>query len=215
MPESLVATFGPIPRRSSRTGSTPESVIRDEQTSGRQHQRSLEPPEASIVQHGTEEADQERSLPFPLHSGDGDSPNQVSSADFNPNPVHASSWDPSGVHLQSATGGNAGNTAGHSDIGPHQFGVPVSAAPAHQPMRGITEVGGTSILSVGTAAQIRGQRNRFILELNDLIDSDTNAWKENRLIVQAILRDEVRKARGDPAQANTGQDPHSPDRNNY
>lgn len=61
-------------------------------------------------------------------------------------------------------------------------------------MCGVLTTAGTSILSVGTAAQIRAQRQRFLDSLDKLIEEDTAAWIENRRIVREMLAEEISKA---------------------
>lgn len=95
----------------------------------------------------------------------------------------------------------AGNNNDNSNLGagaeippPRSYHLPVTDEAPRPALRGVQETAGTSILSVGTAAQIRGQRNRFIAELNALIDEDTAAWQENRRIVRQMLAEEISKA---------------------
>jgi hypothetical protein len=115
----------------------------------------------------------------------------------------------------SGSGGNSpGNEpagAGGSNPGPPQYLTQAATPTSHRrhPVRGVQETAGTSILSVGTAAQIRAQRNRFISELSDLIDSDTAAWRANVADVLAMLREELGAER---ARQGTGPGADAPRR---
>lgn len=119
---------------------------------------------------------------------------------FNPNPAVPIPFDPARLQQPGTarsddrameSSGPTGGNPSHE----RQMRLPVVAEPVRPPVRGVQETAGTSILSIGTAAQIRGQRNRFIAELGDLIDSDTAAWRENRRIVQELLSNAVEEAK--------------------
>lgn len=203
MPDFVATDFDRIPPWSSMSGSTPDSNKVEYRRSG-QRPRSPLRPATSMTQPSVEQ-EQDAGLVFPVQPATEPElqPSDPRPA-FNPNPVPASSWDP--ALIQGARDavvdrddsrleyGNS-NDADHGAIfnAQRQFGLPVSTATTRRPMRGIQETAGTSILSVGTAAQIRGQRNRFIAEMETLIESDIKAYRENSRIVREIMREEVAK----------------------
>lgn len=59
---------------------------------------------------------------------------------------------------------------------------------------GVLVTAGTSILSAGTRSQVRQQRQRFLNDLENLIEQDTAAWIDNRRIVREMLAEEIAKA---------------------